>query len=163
MIRILLITIFLCGVLFTCGCSQNKTDIDELEYSEKLDKVYNSINQSSLIENEDIYNVIPKNDYEFKFFIEKKKSNSTNEEFYKLDSIIGKLAFNNVDSFLKAYLDMAKFITYETVDDQYFQDFYYDADFIIEHNKLTFCKLYPELKNKSKEYLIDFYEDYCSN
>jgi hypothetical protein len=86
------------------------------------------------------------------------KDTATHKVFYKIDNLIIKNAAENRNGLLKKYLELAKF-----VDGEYAESYAEESEIIISKNPTTFCGLYDNLSQRSKEFFKDQYLEYCKD
>lgn len=166
MMKIIKIIFLLSGLilqtLFFAACAQNNSsEIVRNDYVENLSIAFTQLEKNDNIEAKLLERIIPNTRQEFVKFYDYFENIETKELFEKLDEKIGNNAYNQVSCFFKLYIEMAEFISAESVSEEYLKNYYYDLDFIVEKNVQEFCKLYKSLENNKKTNLKDFFEDYC--
>lgn len=142
---------------FLCSCSTLSQGTVPNGYEKNLQEVMQQLISGKELNVEQIQNAIPKTEGDFiVFYSYTKKDEKSNTAFYTLNNLILKYAMNGESSIFKSFLLLSEF-----VDGEYAESYFEDVEAVIEKNKETFCKLFPQLPKKKVKRLLDLYDRYC--
>jgi len=147
-----LVVLILSFVAVSCGNNSSG-------YSKILKSSVDKMISNQVLTDDELLAIIPSSEKEFSEFYSytyPEKDSSVHKVFYQIDNLIIKNATENKNGFLKKYLELAIF-----VDGEYAESYAEESEFIICKNPTSFCGLYENLSQRSKEFFEDQYLEYC--
>jgi hypothetical protein len=147
-----LASIILLFVSVSCGKNESV-------YSRNLKSSVNKMIANQALTDDELLAIIPSTKEEFSEYYSytyPDKEDSVHKAFYQIDNLLIKNANQNINGFLKKYLELAKF-----VDGEYAESYLEESNSIISKNSNSFCELYDELDVRTKEFFEDQYLDNC--
>jgi hypothetical protein len=136
------------------SCGENSSG-----YSKTLKSSVDKMLTNQVLTDYELLAIIPSSEKEFSEYYSytyPERDSSVHKVFYKIDNLIIQNATENKIGFLKKYLELAKFVGGE-----YAESYVEDSELIISKNTNSFCELYENLSDRTKEFFKDKFLSYC--